>query len=273
MDNSIQNALTEEKKTYRSGQLKGLCLKGFEDLDIRSIPFDKPVREYTGFYRLLKRTRSRSIVSFDFTTGGVTHRIYAKRYRVWRLTRRLAYLFIPSKCINEWRLGFSLLKKGIMTPLPLIAAEYRAGPFIKENYLVTRGIEPYESLNHIFKNMPDQKTKRDLLASLAHFIRDVHGRGFYHDDISLNHIFTHENPGEGRQFALIDLDNSRLLDQLPQRMIERNLFQLFHSANVSVWPYEERLMFLECYLGNRPSRELLEKINALALRKTCGSLF
>lgn len=272
MINMNANLLHEEIKPYRCGRLKGLCLKGFENLDIRSIPFDKPCKDYTGLYRLLKRTRSRCVVSFDFTTGGVTHRIYAKRYRVWRITRKLGYLFIPSKCIREWRLGFSLLKKGIKTPLPVIAAESRVGPFVKENYLVTLGIEPFGTSNHSLKTIHDKQTKRHFLENLAHFMRNVHDQGFFHNDLSLNHIYTHQNPGEDRQFALIDLDNGRMLKQLPHRMIVRNLFQIFLWADETVLPREERLMFLQDYLGNLPSNELIQEINNLALSKTGCSL-
>lgn len=258
--------------SYRCGYLKGICLKGFENLDITSIPFDNHRSEYSGNYLLLKRTRSRCTVSFDFKTGELTHRIYVKRYRVWKLTRKLGYCFIPSKCLREWRLGCSLLKKGILTPVPLIAAEYLTGPFVKENYLVTMGIEPFDPLSQTLKMMVEEQARRKLLESLALFIRDVHNHGFFHDDISLNHIYTLQNPGEKRQFALIDLDNSKLLDKLPPRMITRNLFQMFLSTNPTVWPFEERHSFLEWYMGSLPAKALINEINELAQRKIGGLL-
>jgi tRNA A-37 threonylcarbamoyl transferase component Bud32 len=268
----FQNMLNKEIKPYRCGPLKGVCLQGFENLDIASIPFDKHKREYSGYYSLLKRTRSRCTVSFDFTSGEQTHRIYAKRYRVWKFTRRLGYCFIPSKCIREWRLGFALLKKGILTPVPLVAAESRIGPFVKENYLVTLGIEPFEPLNQALKNIQEEITRRKLLENLARFIRSVHENGFYHDDISLDHIYTLQSPGEERRFALIDLDNSRLQNKLSPRLITRNLFQMFLSANPTVLPFEDRHLFLESYVGSSPAKRLSEEINALAYHKTGGSL-
>ncbi|MBN1902223.1 hypothetical protein JW926_12940 [Candidatus Sumerlaeota bacterium] len=257
----------DEIKPYHCGLLKGFCLKGFENLDILSIPFDNKIKDYNGPYHLEKRTSSRCTVSFDFTTGGALYHIYAKRYRVRSFAKKLGYMFIPSKCIKEWRLGLSLLKNGIMTPIPLIAAEHRAGPFVKDNYLVTLGIEPFKSLKPLLKNMTEKNAIGSILENLAHFMRRAHDVGFYHDDLSLNHIYSHQNPGEERQFALIDLDNGRLFRQIPERLVAMNLFQILRCMDESKLPGEELMRFLESYLQNPPSKQLISRINSLSVRK------
>ena len=114
--------------------VKGLCLKGFEHLDVTSIPFDEPPENNREIFKLMKSTRSRCTVCFDFTSNGSTYRVYVKRYRTWRWLRKIGYFFVPSKAMREWRLGHKLLEKGIKTPLPVVAANLKCGPFIKENY-------------------------------------------------------------------------------------------------------------------------------------------
>ena len=257
------------KKPYCSGLLTGECVKGFEHLDINSIPFDELAHKGIDQpFNLLKSTKSRCTVSFEFTTNGLTRVVYVKRYKVLRPLRRIGYLFVPSKSTREWKLGYSLIKRGIHTPLPVVRAEFKKGPFVIENYLVTLGIEPYQPVPDYLVQLENGEERNSFLASIALFVRSVHQAGFYHDDLGAHHIFCLPGQKGEMHFALIDLDNGRLLRSVPYRCRVKNLFQIFRSLDESSLSKEERMRFLKNYLEAAPSPSLLSRINALALRKT-----
>ena len=251
---------------YKYGSLNGYCVKGYENLNIPSIPFDDLKNNPTEPFELMKSTKSRCTVRFDFICNGRKNRIYVKRYKTWRRLRRIGYLFVKSKARREWLLGFELLNRGINTPLPLVMAEKKNKQFVTENYLVTMSLEPMRPVAEILSEMTDPKQKMDFVRKTAQFIRTVHEQGFYHDDFSLFHVFYDpENPSA--DFALIDLDNGRLFKKVSNYRRIKNLFQVFRSVNEKAMSLDQRIKFLETYLGRPPEKRILERINSMALRK------
>jgi len=266
------NGIDFTARKYSSGPITGICLKAYNHLDIQSVPFDQLKEEPMEPFKLEKSTRSRCTVSFDFTGNGSTKRIYVKRYRVWRIARKLGYLFISPKAYREWKLGYSLLQRGITTPIPLVAAMWKKGPFVKENYLVTLGLEPYRPAPEWFKGMPAGSERNEWIRDLARFVRRVHNVGFYHDDFNLAHVFIHD-PGKGeRDFALIDLDNGRLMKHVPSRLAIRNISQIFRSMDDSIVSREERRLFLKTWFGTTPPEDFIRRINQLVQRKQSHAL-
>jgi tRNA A-37 threonylcarbamoyl transferase component Bud32 len=247
---------------YKHGLLTGYCLKGYEQLDINSIPFDELIHHPMEPYRLLKSTKRRTTVSFPFQSDSGTNRIFAKRYKVWRYLRKLGYLFVSPKAFREWNLGFELLRLGIKTPLPLIVAARRRGPFVCENYLITMGIEPYEPVSHLLKKLAEGESRRTMIRNLAIFIRTFHEKGIYHDDLSTAHVFAEQTFTTIPQFALIDLDNGKILKKVSHYRRMKNLFQIFRSVDETTLSLEERRFFLECYLSGEPPDVYMRDINA-----------
>ena len=255
-------------KKYHMGHLKGLCMEGFENLNVGTVPFNQRRFPEDSPFFLHKASRSRCTISFNFTSKGITRRVFAKRYRTWRFSRKLGYLFVPSKALTEWRLAFALLDKKIYTPLPLVVAELKIGPFIRENYLVTLSMDPFKPVKEILRELPEAEKTEALLRKLAQFIRLLHDAGFYHDDLSLNHVFALLIPNAPPKFAIIDLDNGRFYQTVPQYKRAYNLFQIFVSIESKLLPPEKRSQFLEHYLSHSPSKEIIQRINSISRRKT-----
>ncbi len=254
---------------FSQGGLNGLCHEGMENFDLAAVPFDRLARrEKIPGFELIKSTRSRCTIRMEFKQpDGQIRRLYVKRYRTWRFLRKIAYLFIPSKAMLEWRLGHDLVHRGIMSPPPLLVAEERAGLFIRNNFLITCGIEPYQSVYSLIQTIHEHTERRRFIAALAHYIHRVHDAGFYHDDMSSEHIFAfiEENKTD---FALIDLDNGRVFRKVSQRRRIKNLFQILRSLDERQLDNQHRLFFLQEYLGEPVSSQFIDEINGLALRKT-----
>jgi tRNA A-37 threonylcarbamoyl transferase component Bud32 len=253
---------------YIDSSIKGICIKGYENLRISEIPFDNIKNEFTENYHIMKSSRSRCTLRFDYKHDGRFKRLYVKRYLTWRFSRKIGYLFVPSKAKREWHLGYSLLKLGFKTPLPLLVAEKKIGPFIKENYLVTLGIEPYKSILFNLKSVNESDDRISFMKNVADYIRKIHDNGFYHDDLSAEHIFYNPEEENKSEFALIDLDNGRLFKEVSKRRKIKNLFQIFRSIKPEDYPLKERYSFLEQYFKCPPAPDLIRQINKLALKKT-----
>lgn len=265
-------ALTDDLRTIpiNRNSVKGLCLRGFEHLDVTSIPFDEPAEENQELFKLMKSTKSRCTVCFDFTTNGNTYRIYVKRYRTWRWSRKLGYLFVPSKAMREWNLGHALLEKGFKTPIPVVAADLKSGPLVKENFLATLSIAPFRSAAEYLSDSQDPQIRKEFLEAMADYVFSFHDSGFYHDDLSAHHIFLHPER-KPYEFALIDLDNSFFRKTIGKRLRIKNMFQILRSLPETVSP-DERIFFLEKYFRAKQINPLIKKINAIAGKKNISKV-
>ena len=255
---------------YKNNVLKGLCIKGMQTLDLLSIPFDDTSKRSQPPWRLEKSTRSRCTISFEFILNGEIKRIFAKRYKTWRWLKKLEYLFHPPKAFREWQAGLKLLEMGITTPQPLLYAVEKKGVFVKNNYLVTLSIEPNIPLSESLTHIKENEKRQSIIQSLGSFISRVHDMNFYHDDLSVEHIYIPPEYCEPIKFALIDIDNCRFGAAGLRSYRAINLFQILRSADEKILNPDERRMLVESYLGKYKKdkyNDFIHQINAYAMRK------
>lgn len=255
---------------YQKKELTGLCIKGMENLGLLSIPFDDPYKRSQLPWRLEKSTRSRCTISFEFVINGEMKRIFAKRYKTWRWLKKIEYLFHPPKAFREWQAGMQLLEKGIKTPPPLLYAVERKGLFVQNNYLVTLSIEPDIPVSELLKTIREKEKRQSIIQALGNFIRKVHEINFYHDDLSMDHIYISPEYHEPIEFALIDLDNCRFGMTGMRSYAAMNLFQILRSVDDHIMNPDERRLLVESYLGASRKQEythFTNQINSHAERK------
>lgn len=227
----------------------------------------------------------------------VPESVFAKRYLVNNLRRRIGRMWAGSRAEREFRLGQAMVKAGLSTPEPLACAENvrasvveRFGKKVKlpsASYLLTRawindGSVPF----YIMKN-PDSAERLAMI--LARFLAYLHERGFYHDDCSSEHFLVAPNPDLGKilgatkngwkyaaehsPLAVIDIDNGSLeAEPIGQARRLMNLFQVIRSSSRAFAP-KVRWVLVEEYLSRSglarqiSLTEAGEEIDRIARRK------
>ena len=289
---------------YRRGALRGVCLEGYQGLDLVAIPWDQLRHRSDPNHELAKASRTRRVVRLEYAPDGQAPRgVYVKRVLVRSWRKRLGCLFVPSKARHEWRAGHRLQALGFATPQPVLFAERWAGLWLRANYLATEELDGAASLRQALEGAATRDERRVLLGGLARWLWEVHAQGFYHDDCSTQHVFvgapaepgrngvvgwavslstsTAEAAGVGQEsrqpnrlshFWFIDLDNCRFhWRAVPWHRRVKNLFQLLRSIPPRGAGRTDRLFFLQTYLAAAGAPERLRRtvggIARLARRK------
>lgn len=146
--------------------------------------------------------------------------LYFKWARIVGAGKWIGGAFRASKAAREFELGRRMLSSGFLTPTPILIAERRTGPFLRESLLVTRGLDPgWTSARDLWRDLHDAgAAEADAVAvDLGRALRAFHDRGMLFADSRGHHWFTprggvDRSGGEEvlRRWAVIDLDASRL---------------------------------------------------------------
>lgn len=239
---------------YRCGPLRGLCVSGYETFDLAGIPWDKLKGRADPTHRLTKSSRTRRVVRLEFAPPGRPPRaVYAKRALVSNLRKRLGNLLTRSKARHEWAAGHRLLAMGLATARPVICAEWRQGPWVRANYLVTEEIADARAVRLELEHLHSTRARSELLGQLGEWLWQVHRLGFYHDDCSAQHVFVGPpdtaRPEPRRRFSFIDLDGCRFhRATVPWGRRVKNLFQLLRSIPPRWASQADRLHLVRAYL-------------------------
>jgi len=222
--------------------------------------------------KCVKISRSRQVLRIEFSSdfgANANEPVFAKRYLINSLRRRVGNLLSGGKARREYVLGHRLIRLGFLTPVPLawaIAAPQRifenpdrpTGYAQAASFLLTRDLEHAGDLLHWARNgMADQTPY--FYPSLAAFLARVHKTGFYHDDCSGRNIFVAPGtlfesvPPSSRilkSFAVLDIDHGRVYPRpIPTHHRAVNLFQILRSLRkTGLKSNALRMQFLREYL-------------------------
>jgi len=275
---------------YQDNALSGECLSGFEKLKISDIPFHSLYHKKDKRFNLVKSSHYRRVVyvewkddfqeidgektnaSIDLKQAGCQRSIgiYIKQARIRGIKKLIGGLFVKPKSKQEWDLGGNLLTKDIGTAIPIIWAQGKLANEEFSNYLVLLALENVKSLFNSLKFSETLSLKRELLLESARFVRFVHNKGFYHDDLSINHILveTHSqntSKNEGKfKFYLIDLDRGRFFKKVPFLRRIKNIFQVLRSFPEKVIGLSTTTRFLnEYFMIDRTTQNWWERKSKL----------
>jgi len=159
-----------------------------------------------------------------------------------------------SCALLEFDSASRLTASGINTPKTVCYGEQWGNLFEERSFTITEKIPNAESLE---RKLPDcfkepaskesLKSRRDLIAQLAGFIKRFHETNYRHRDLYFAHIFYSD---DGR-FYLIDLARAFRPIVLSRRFQVKDIAQIYYSAPGRHFSQTDRLRFYVAYTGRR----------------------
>lgn len=140
-----------------------------------------------------------------FKVGDV--QLVVKCYKTQRLINRILNLlfFRQSKAKRAYENALKLEELKIITPLPVGYVDVYSGILLKHSYFVSLYVR-CKSVKNFLSAPSSDKTIR--VKDFARFSYDLHKKGIFHDDYSLQNVLYFPTP-EGYGFCLIDINRMR----------------------------------------------------------------
>jgi serine/threonine protein kinase len=183
-----------------------------------------------------------------------------KQYK-WRGRHQLFFsIFSQSKALKSFHAACHLIRHGLSTPLPLLAAERRQCGFIRENIYVTELIDNHTTVLDYLNLIPDsQEEVEDIVRLLADYILKMHDSGFLHRDLNSTNFLLTGSPGK-RKLYLVDLNRARRAHHLSFKVRALELSRL----KLKRW---QPLFFRHYCHGRFDHKVMLEIAKAAKLRR------
>lgn len=227
------------------------------------VPWESLRRGPVEHWRLVKEASNRRVVVYERQSPSET--LYVKWVQIRGWKKRLGSALRPSKAVREFELGRALLAAGYLTPTPLLFAERRRGPFLRDAFLVTRGLDAPDwvtirVLHGEWMRMGHRHEVLELIADLGMVLRDCHDQGFVHDDCRAQHWLARPSAfADPRKKALswlsrwcvLDLDGSRLGRPPGARHRRKLLAQMAASFSRPAWTPEDTHHLIQAYYADR----------------------
>jgi tRNA A-37 threonylcarbamoyl transferase component Bud32 len=127
----------------------------------------------------------------------------------------------------------------------------------RRSVLATRAVAGQRA-DHARESLPSAE-RAQLAARLGSYVRELHARGAYPQDLWMTNWIVARDGGDWR-WVLVDLDRVRLYRKVSWRRRLKNLVQIERSLG-RLWSAAERSAFLAAYLGPA-DREEVAKVEA-----------
>jgi hypothetical protein len=240
--------------------LAGRAVAGYGHLSLAALPWHLKEEQSEDGVTGVKASSTRRVLTFEENVHAAAPlRLYAKRNTARSAVKAFGYRLYRSKARREWDIGWALVRRGILTGRPVIVAERRRLGAAVESYLVTEAIAAERTLLDHLRLIVRERggDPAPTLTALAGFVHSLHAAGFYHDDLSAEHIWVKEladhrtiAPSHHRTgFGLIDLDQSRFT-RITRGRVLMNLFQVLRSIPKRLLTPEQRLSFLAAFFAD-----------------------
>lgn len=207
---------------------------------------------------VIKQIHCRTIMHSDLSSKDGIQSVFLKRHsernNAGEVIRNLLSGFSISWGRKEWEVIKAFEESGIPTLTPIAAGEDISW-FRQKSFLMTKGLEEYESLNlfinkHFIPPLTRDKIikKRGIIKELAQLTKDMHDKGFNHRDFYLNHIFIRDDEGKPIQWSILDLQRVDRRRWFRLRWIIKDLAALNYSALSPFITTTDRIRFLKYYM-------------------------
>ena len=178
-----------------------------------------------------------------------------------------------SRCERAIRKGEILRQRGFLTPTVLCW-----GKKGNRYFMITEGVSAISLLTHIENNWipplvgEKLEAKRELIASLAKHIANLHSAGICHGDLKVNNLLIRQLDSE-LDFYFIDNErNAYFSGPAPRRSIEKNLVQMNRQLLPNV-TRQDRLRFYKAYsktyggFASSEEKQVVRRINQATLAR------
>ena len=154
--------------------------------------------------------------------------IVVKRFRrTRRIPKRFAYTFVrPSRAKRAYNNALKLKELNISTPEPIACIEeYHFGLF-RQGYTVYAYCGDSDA--RILRDEPEGHD--DLINAVAHFLVNMHEKGFFHGDTNLSNFLYRKDKTSptGYHITTIGITHSLFVDNPSREDCIRNLMRLTH---------------------------------------------
>ncbi|MDE6000298.1 MAG: lipopolysaccharide kinase InaA family protein [Bacteroidaceae bacterium] len=201
-----------------------------------------------------------------FTVEGM--KVVVKRFRIPYFHQRFDYTFVrPSKAKRAYTYGLRLLELGICTPEPIACVEEYSFGLFRQGYLLSAFCGDKDT--RIIRSEPDGHD--DLIDALAHFLVDMHQKGFLHGDTNLSNFLYRKDDASptGYHITTIDINRSCFVKKPIREACLRSLVRLTHVraalrkivrryAELRNWNADEAVDFVVGKLDDFEKRQRLK---------------
>ncbi len=233
-----------------------------------------PLRQVLGRRNVLRIENPR-----DF--GPILTAGLRKCYAIDTWRQRVGNIFSGGKARREYRLGWALIGRGLLTRAAGLGAggpRHLLGPEPSANYLLSLELENQGTLS-FWAEKGRAAEIPNFYPCLARFLAAMHAAGFYHDDCLSKNFAISPGADFAAQdmldlFQIFDIDHGRIYARgVPLRARAYNLYQLIASLRQSGLPDpERRLRFVRDYMAAAEiapggEKTLIQQIDRFAGRK------
>lgn len=174
--------------------------------------------------------------------------LVVKRYKKVNFIQKIVYSFFRlTKAARAFLFAARLRKLGISTPHEVAYMEQWKYGLFEIGYFVSlecKDIPLYDLLNLV------PSFDKNLARELAHFIVELHSKGFLHGDMNLNNFLYHKDK-KGCHFSVIDTNRSHFCDGWPSRdACLRNFQTLTHRRDLYEYVVGEYAAFRHWEIGS-----------------------
>lgn len=217
----------------------------------------------------IKKLRSRSVVRVEIARSV----FFLKRYETERQQIHAQSQSSPVPYSSEGGKEFAnycaFRKDGLATAVPVAMGERMFADGTIESFLLTEDFSPYVQIERIIRYEPaklagpgNEDTRQNILRAVACYARNMHNRGFNHQDFNATHLLLSDLEADSPRVALFDLqrvDRNRLKKvQWPiKALAEFN----YSSLENGVFSDADRIFLFRAYRNRgQGSLSLLEHI-------------
>ncbi len=166
--------------------------------------------------------------------------LFLKRHRGFEVKEALKLLMARAPLATagrrEWENIFRMEAIGIPTMRPVAFGEKKRWGLEKRSFLITEripgGVPMDDYVREHYSGVLEAarlREKRSLLWDAGSLARRLHGAGYTHMDLYLNHIFVRETPSGDKALHLIDLQRVARRWAFRRRWIVKDLAALLYS--------------------------------------------
>lgn len=128
-----------------------------------------------------------------------------------------------SRAQTSWDIAHKLLSCGARTPEPLFVYTKRRRGFIKENIIITRAINPHQTVRRLLKTEVQKEIKVKAISDLALSISRMHNAGIFHRDITTGNFLVNEIG----DVYIVDLNRAKCFKKLSVKQRLHDLKKLY----------------------------------------------
>ncbi|WZO96421.1 lipopolysaccharide kinase InaA family protein [Isosphaeraceae bacterium EP7] len=221
-----------------------IASRDLDPADLRALLADPEAPFRSPKSRLIKDSRTTTVIETEMTVLGRPTRVIYKRFNPKKRLEAILNLVRPSRAWRAWQAAQHLVSRALPTPQNLVylskspgrglfrrlrAAETTYHAVVKAEDTVTLGAYVCQVLPTLGAE-EQVATRRRLLRELALLMRTLHERSLSHRDLKSENILVKVDGETGRfELSLIDLVGVRLSHPLPRDRRVQNLARVYLS--------------------------------------------